>query len=571
MRQLTIALVSLLVYTSATIAQQPASEAEDAEKKLATVGGRLTDANSGEPVRKATLSLMQMPSGGGSMTGPPPATAVTSDSEGKFSFTKIEPGTYMLTAEKTGYVRQQYGSRGGQFGGSTIVVKAGDKFASLDFKLPRQAVITGKVLDEDGEPVPNAMVGTMRLQPFGHQPQMMGSQGTNDLGEFRVANLTPGKYFIRVQKGGFFGPQVSAASADDKKNEPRLDYLPTYYPNATDVASAAPIVVTSGQQVDGVNVQLKKGRVYQVSGKIAGIAPGTRTQISLQERTNARSSMGFAFGGGTSAKPDGSFLLPSVQPGTYNLIVMNYDSGRPGVVARTEVTVSNANVENVNISAGSPIDITGRVIPDKSEDSNNNDPATNKLSGQVSAMSASHMPNFGPPARIQDDGTFKLTGVSRDKFLFTVFALPADQYVKSVMAGSVDITETGLDLSAAESAPPIEIRLSAKGASVDGTVVDKDGKPVIGSMVWMRPQPYDPDKASVSMFTKSTTTDQTGHFAIKAIAPGEYRLYAWESYISLGGVDPEQLKPFEKNAPTIKLKESAHETVELKINPVPIE
>jgi len=68
---------------------------------------------------------------------------------------------------------------------------------------------------------------------------MMGGQSANDLGEFRVANLIPGKYFIRVQKGGYFGPQVSAVAADGKKDEPKLDYLPTYYPNATDVASAA--------------------------------------------------------------------------------------------------------------------------------------------------------------------------------------------------------------------------------------------------------------------------------------------------------------------------------------------
>ena len=89
------------------------------------------------------------------------------------------------------------------------------------------------------------------------------------------------------------------------------------------------------------------------------------------------------------------------------------------------------------------------------------------------------------------------------------------------MAGSVDITETGIDLSTAESVPPIEIRLSAKGASVDGVVLDKDGKPVIGSMVLMLPQPYDPEKASVPMYRKSTTTDQTGHFSLKAIAPGD--------------------------------------------------
>src|SRR5689334_19289828 len=145
MRQLTIALLFFFAYTSATVAQQPPAQDDEAEKKFATVGGRLTDANTGEPVRKATLSLMQIPSPGTAMTGPPPATTVTSDSEGKFSFTKLEPGTYMLVAEKTGYVRQQYGSRSGQFGGSSLVLKAGDKFASLDFKLPRSEEHTSEL------------------------------------------------------------------------------------------------------------------------------------------------------------------------------------------------------------------------------------------------------------------------------------------------------------------------------------------------------------------------------------------------------------------------------------------
>jgi protocatechuate 3,4-dioxygenase beta subunit len=285
MRQITIALLFLFAYTSATVAQQPAAQDDEAEKKFATVGGRLTDANTGEPVRKATLSLVQMPSPGTAMTGPRAATTVTSDSEGRFSFQKLEPGTYMLDAAKTGYVRQQYGSRGGQFGGSNLVLKAGDKFASLDFRIPRQAVITGKVLDEDGEPVPNAMVSTMRQQPFGRQPQMIGGQSTNDLGEFRVANLTPGKYFIRVQKGGYFGAQVSTTSADDKKDEPKLHYVPTYYPNATDVASAAPIVVSSGQQVDEQRSLAKcVGTDRDYHSLPPAVAEGHFVQVSFSNR-----------------------------------------------------------------------------------------------------------------------------------------------------------------------------------------------------------------------------------------------------------------------------------------------
>ncbi|MBC7925501.1 MAG: carboxypeptidase regulatory-like domain-containing protein [Bryobacteraceae bacterium] len=260
-----------------------------------------------------------------------------------------------------------------------------------------------------------------------------------------------------------------------------------------------------------------------------------------------------------------------MQPGLYNLVAMSYEEGRPALVGRTELTVSNANVENVTFSAGSIIDITGRVIPDKPEAENNGEPAANKLAGQVALISARNMPNFGPPARIQDDGTFKITGVFQDKVLVTVYGLPADQYIRTVMAGSVDITETGLDLSAVESAPPIEIRLSRKGATVDGVVLDKDGKPVTGSMVLLLPQPFDPEKPSLPMFRKMATTDQTGRFSIKAIAPGEYRLYAWESFISVGDLDPDRLKPYEKNAAGLKLKESAHETVELRLNSLPVE
>jgi len=311
--------------------------------------------------------------------------------------------------------------------------------------------------------------------------------------------------------------------------------------------------------------------VYEVTGRLSGVAPGTRTQITLQPKTNGRTGVFFGFGGGAGTKQDGTFTLPSVQPGTYDLLAMSYDDGRPAIVGRTELTVSNANVENVNISAGPKIDIAGRVIAEKPENGNNADPAANKLTGQVALISANHMPMFGPPARIQDDGTFKLTGVARDKVLVMVNGLPSDHYIKSVIAGSVDITDTGLDLSAVESSPPIEIRLSAKGAAVDGVDHDKDGKPVIGSMVLLLPQPYDPDKPSLPMFRKMATTDQSGHFSIKAIAPGEYRLYAWESFISVGDLDPDRLKPYESNAGSVKLKEGARETIELHLNPLPPE
>ena len=192
-------LLTICLTVTGLSAQSPAPAADE-EKKFASLEGKLIDDRTGEPVRKANVVLMQIPAGGGGMTmGPPPNTAVASDAEGKFSFPKVEPGRYMLSADKAGYVRQQYGSRSGQYGpGTNLTLDAGQKMASIEFRLVPQAVITGKVLDEDGEPVPNAMVNVLRQMPFARQPVPMMGMGSNDVGEFRIANLSPGKYLIRV-------------------------------------------------------------------------------------------------------------------------------------------------------------------------------------------------------------------------------------------------------------------------------------------------------------------------------------------------------------------------------------
>ena len=142
---------AFIILASLSMAQQfpnaaAGSPSED-EKKFASLKGKLTDAMTGEPVRRANLVLMQMPDsrGGGTMSGAPPLIPASSDAEGKFSFVKVEPGRYMLSAEKAGYVRQQYGMRAGQPGpGTTLVLDPGQKIDGIDFRLMPQAVITGK-------------------------------------------------------------------------------------------------------------------------------------------------------------------------------------------------------------------------------------------------------------------------------------------------------------------------------------------------------------------------------------------------------------------------------------------
>jgi hypothetical protein len=304
-----------------------------------------------------------------------------------------------------------------------------------------------------------------------------------------------------------------------------------------------------------MDIQLRKARVFRLAGKVQGAPPGSRIQVNLHPQMVGSGIQSFGFGGGGGLRPDGSFIIESVLPGSYDVLAMITGSGRPQIVGRTPVTVANANVENIIIQAGTPLDLTGRIIREGEGE-------TALTGGQVLLQPAQSVPAFMSPAPIQDDGTFKISGVSRDKFLLNVFGLPPDLYVKSVMAGSVDVTRGVLDLSKSDTAPSLEIRVSSKGATVGGVVSDGD-KPSPGAMVMLLPHPYVADQPALTR--KTATTDQHGRFSIQGIAPGEYRLYAWESYIVGNQLDSEQLKPFEKFAATVKLKEEAREQVELKL------
>jgi hypothetical protein len=223
-------------------------------------------------------------------------------------------------------------------------------------------------------------------------------------------------------------------------------------------------------------------------------------------------------------------------------------------------TVTNTNVDDVVIQAGSLLEVSGLVIQEGAPEQQGN--TKTGVAGQVMLQPVLPLPIFLQPGRIQEDGTFKISGVSRDQYNVQVLGLSGGQYVKSVRAGNVDVTTSGLDLTSSETAPPLEIRVSAKGATVSGVVLDGE-KPSPGAVVVALAQPFDPNRRSAMQ--KTATTDQNGRFTLQGLAPGEYRVYAWDSYLLLNDLDTEQLKPFDKFAAAVKLKEEAREQLELKL------
>ena len=125
--------------------------------------------------------------------------------------------------------------------------------------------------------------------------------------------------------------------------------------------------------------------------------------------------------------------------------------------------------------------------------------------------------------------------------------------------GGLSALEDGFTVKAG-AAGTLEITLSSRGARVQGIINDSDGLPAVGVRVVLVPEP---SRRAQSRLFMEQTTDQYGHFELRGIAPGDYKLFSWEEAESGAWEDPEFLKPFEEKGEKITLQEGDQKTMNL--------
>ncbi len=124
--------------------------------------------------------------------------SIVTSEDGKFAFSAIPAGKYSLGGSKRGFVSSAYDQHD-QFS-TAIVTGAGVDTESLVLKLAPGATITGKVLDEAGEPVRSAQV-SLYVQTHDEgvdQVRQFRSGETDDQGVYEMSKLVPGTYFLSV-------------------------------------------------------------------------------------------------------------------------------------------------------------------------------------------------------------------------------------------------------------------------------------------------------------------------------------------------------------------------------------
>jgi hypothetical protein len=510
-----------------------------------SIEGQVLNLKTGTPLKKANVRLVGINSGQGVM---PTMNSKETDDQGHFVFTGLPAGRYQLSAERQGFLRQSYGGHKYSGNGTPLVLGQDQHVKDVLFKLNPQAVIVGKVLDEDGEPVANVQVRALKYVYRSGKKQWspVANGNSSDIGEFRIPNLEPGRYLVSTNSRNAGMNFMQTASNDPLPDTPEMTYASTYYPSTRDATTAVPVDVGPGGEVRGIDIRLVKTRVFRIRGKVV-VPSGVRANqvmvmLTPKDGGMAMQNMSPARG------PDNRFEIRNVAPGSY-IAHAQFGGGQSQYMASQPVEVAN-HVEGMVLTLAGGSDVPGSI---KLED------ATTTVDLQkisVNLRPTGFMNGGAPRSKVGEDLKFTFKNVAPLSFAINVGGIPDNCYVKSIRYGGQEVPDSGVEMT---SGGPIEITLSATAAQVDGVVMDKDGKPSPGALVALIPQ--DGSRAS------GRSADENGIVSFKGLRPGDYKILAFEDIEPGAYMDPDFVKPFESRAKSVKLDANGHEAVQLKVVP----
>lgn len=516
-----------------------------------SIEGKVVDQTTGAPVRKANLTLRR------NQTGPNDAGAsysAATDAGGAYTIADVDPGKYTLSIDKTGYVSTRYGGRAST-AGTVISVDKKQKVKDIDFKLVAHGVIAGRVLDDEGDPVSNATVQALKWSYIRGKKQLGGSQGasTNDLGEYRLFGLAPGKYVLSATaRGNMMMVESVRVRAEEA-------YALTYYPSALGVEGATPIETTPGSQLRGLDVRLRKVSSVGIKGRVVSppeVKSLRNVTIMMMPKTESIGSVGMGRNFSRPSNAQGDFVMNRVTPGTYVVSAQIQENGQ-NFFGTTTVDVGTAPVEGVVLALGTGIEVHGTL---KVEGSGPLKPADIRLNLIPKSVTTMMMGMGMQGGEVKEDGTFTFTRVTKDRFDVNAFA--SSGYLKSLKLDASDITDAGLDLSMADGRVELTVVYSTDDGQVEGTVQGDEADKTPKATVVAVPEG---ERRRIDRYYAMGTTDQTGHFTLRRLAPGEYRVFAFDAVEYGAYMDPDWLKPFESKGEKVTVKEGGKESLQLKL------
>lgn len=501
-------------------------------KPPGTISGKVINSISNQGIKRAVVNI----SGGGF------TYQATTDASGAFHVENVEPiEGYFAIANCEGF-ENSAGNRGlnKPFG-----VQPSQDVKGIEVRMAPHASIAGKVTDRDGDPIENVLVYAMSYTYTGgaRMLRVLSSGNTDDRGQFRLADVPRGVYYIAVNARNL-GIPVETAQLRVHTEIPREAYPEVFYPSAPEPTQATPLVVKPGDDVQGIDFRLSKVAAFRVRGVVAGGTTAGAGRGGIQaQHCYAGVSMpqqGFL---NTRANQDGTFEIADAVPGTYCINVGRPQANLPFGSATVEVR--DRDIDNVVIQTAPGFDMNGVVSIDGTP------PATTPRVN-VTLRNLDFSGATGVAMAADMSLTFK--NVYPVKY---GVQLPQMQgaYVKSIRLGSQDVSD-GV-FTAAQGAPLL-ITLGTDPGQIDGTVQSSNSS---ASGAWVAL--YSAKYPARNDLTRTGVVSNAGGFSFNNLAPGDYKILVLESPDAIDSQNLDLRTALERRAVSVTLTGGGHQTVQV--------
>jgi hypothetical protein len=213
------------------------------------IAGTVVNAKGGNPLARCRVTITDA-------KNRQSVKSVISGDDGRFEF-HVPAGKYSLEGAKRGFIAASYNQHE-QFSTAIVTGVADLDTENLVLRLSANAVLTGLVLDEFGEPVREAQISVYREEhPLGvSRTSLYRGTTTDDQGRYEVTPLAEGTYFVSAKASPWYAVHPVTNSERSGSASVQVDssldvaYPITYYGDATEADDATPIPVRGGDRLE---------------------------------------------------------------------------------------------------------------------------------------------------------------------------------------------------------------------------------------------------------------------------------------------------------------------------------
>jgi protocatechuate 3,4-dioxygenase beta subunit len=532
-----------------------------AQPATGSVSGVVVNSATGKPLPRATVFLIGAQAqrssseaiffGGGGLSGSMPVSVTArlqalTDSEGRFAFARVAPGAYTLSGTRAGFANIMDAVLQGSGGKVSVRVAPGETVNAVKLGLVPEAVISGRVTDDEGYPLSGVSVRLMHPVYANGQRQFQRieaiSSSTDDRGEYRIYSLLPGRYLV-VATGGNNG------SAFDRM-------FPAFYPSGIDPEKAALFDIKPGAQLSDINLVLQPARTPPIRGRVID---GTTNQPAAGAQVMF-SPMGSAFNSASTttalANAQGEWAVSDLRSGP-RAIAARLSRGQDRLFARINVDVPPTGLDDVRLTLMPGAEVKGAVRLEAQPSG----PQANASMRVVLQPEEYDAGTYSGQAA-QDGGGFTIRNIQPARYYASVAPLPEWLYLKSVQLERREVIDSGFELAESGSYR-IDVTLGGDGAELEGAVKDGEGNPCGGVTVLLAPA--DATLRKTERLFKTAVTTHDGKYALKGIRPGDYVLYSWPAVDPGIWFEPDFLPRYAAKGVAVSLAPNDRKTAGLKL------